>query len=190
MRGVALPRVARATRSCDRKRGEAIPTRPAPPIDFNNVRRFMDILSSPPLFPCSQMRFHYVRVQLSPEPGFAGYADMSILDIRTVLQKQLVHPTTLAGDRFTSDIVTNGRSPLAVGPRVQLASRIVRRHGQSEGVSHIGDAFCLQKPAAVAQIRVQDVASLVDDEVLDPPPPFEILSSTNGDSGARTQSSP
>src|SRR5277367_2340248 len=92
MRGVAMPRVARATCSCDCKRGEATPTRPALPRDFNNVRRFMDILSSPPLFACSQMSFHYVRVQLSAEPGFAGYADMSILDIGTVQQKQLVHP--------------------------------------------------------------------------------------------------
>src|ERR1700733_12569725 len=38
-----MPRVARATCSCDRKRGEATPSNPAPPMDFNNSRRFMDI---------------------------------------------------------------------------------------------------------------------------------------------------
>ena len=37
----AMPRVARATCSCDCKRGEARPSRPALPMDFNNSRRFI-----------------------------------------------------------------------------------------------------------------------------------------------------
>src|ERR1700678_1601616 len=149
MRGVAMPRVARATCSCDRKRGEARPNNPAPPMDFNNSRRFMDPLNflSPPVFALCQMSFYHVRVQLRAEAWLVDDTDMPVFDIRTIQQQHLVHPATHAGDGFTGNIVADRRRPLTISPSMQLTPGVVRRHRQSKCISHICDAFRLQETA-------------------------------------------
>jgi hypothetical protein len=73
------------------------------------------------------MSLHHVRIQFDAEPWLVGYADVPTLDIWTVEQQDFVHPTPLTRYRFTTDIVTDGCSPLAVSPGVQWATGIVRR---------------------------------------------------------------
>ena len=64
------------------------------------------------------------------------------------------------------------------------------RHGQREHLCHVGDTLGLEKSAAVAQVGMQNVAALVDDEILEALPPRQVLSRADGHARARAQPLP
>ena len=51
------------------------------------------------------------------------------------------------------------------------AARVVGGHRQGEDLGEVGDPLGFQEAARVAQVGMEDVASLVDDEVLETLPP-------------------
>ena len=66
----------------------------------------------------------------------------------------------------------------------------MRRHRKAEHFGHVGDALGFEEAAAIAQIRMQNIAALVENEVLEAVPSCEIFTGTDGDTGGRDQALP
>ena len=49
------------------------------------------------------------------------------------------------------------------------------RHRQAEDLRHVGDPLGFEESAGVAQVGMQNVAALIDDEILEALPPREVL---------------
>ena len=133
---------------------------------------------------------HYYEIQIDTKTRLFRNSHRAIFDVRPVENQQLVHPVAFPGDRFAGDKVANGPGPLARCPGVELTARVVRRHRQPPHLGHVRDPLVLQKTAAVAQIRVQDIASLVDNEVGKLLPPPQVLTRTDWHRRTRGQPFP
>ncbi len=64
---------------------------------------------------------------------------------------------------------------------IKLAAGFVHRHGDAEHRSEIGDALGFKEAAAVAQIRIGDMATLVDQEGNEAVDALQIFTGEDGD---------
>ena len=125
------------------------------------------------------MRFHGIGIEIHAQPRFIVDLNKSALDIGPVERQQLIHPAALSGNGFACHIVADRARPLASRPGMQLAPGIVIAYGQSEYLGHIGDAFRFKKATAVPEIRIQNIRSLIDDEILKALAAFQIFTRAN-----------
>ena len=136
------------------------------------------------------MSFHGVGIQINAQAWLIVDTNESFLDVWPIYEQQLIHPVAQAGNRLARNIIANRTGPLAGGPGVELASRIVGGHRQAVDIGEICDTLGFEETAAVAEVRVQNVRSLIDDEILKPLPAGQILTRANRDAGALAKALP
>ena len=78
----------------------------------------------------------------------------------------------------------------AVATRVDDAAGVVGRHRQVEDLGEVGDPLGFEEAARVAQVGVEDVTTLIDDEILESLPPDEVLAGADGDLRGGDQAPP
>src|SRR5260370_7153389 len=105
-------------------------------------------------------------------------------------EQQLIHPVAGAGDGLAGHVIANGSAPLASGVGVNLATGVVVGHGESKDVGHVGDPLRLQESAAVAKVGMQNVAAVLNDEVLEALPARQVLTRADGDMNALAEARP
>ena len=66
-------------------------------------------------------------------------------------------------------------------PGVDEAAGVVGRHRQGEDLGEVGDPSGLEEPAGIARVGVEDIATLIDDEILESLPAREVLAGADGD---------
>ena len=144
----------------------------------------------PVRFALCEVGFHDVRVQFETETGPVGGLDVTILDDAILMDDDVVHPVPVTQHRLRCQKITDRAGPVRRRDGMDKAAGIVRCHRQREHLGQVGDPLGLQESSRVAQVRMEDVAALVDDEVLESLPPAQVFAGADGNLRACNQPPP
>ena len=119
-------------------------------------------------------------IQFNTQPGFIREFDKTVLIQGFVVDDHIVPPARTLEFEFESAEIPHGRAYMGAGYGSDGAAEIVNGDRDIPEIGHIGNLLGLQQPARLHDIRLKDIAGLIDDERLEIIATKKVLSSADG----------